>query len=94
MNRRELLRGVAATPIAWAWQRYAGTHTPASWSFSAFVKCPVAGTLAGDLVTGRYYHMVWSGDQFFIDGVLAPRDDKKWIDMDLEIRTDNVSSTV
>lgn len=83
MNRRELLLGVAATPIAWAWQQYASTHK--CWSFSGFVKRPVAGTLAGDLVTGYYYHLCWSGDQFFIDGELVPRDDSKWIDMDLEI---------
>jgi hypothetical protein len=80
MNRRELLRGVAATPIAWAWQQYASTHK--CWSFSGFFKRPGAG----DLVTGHYVHLCWSGDQFFVDGELAPRDDKKWIDMDLEIR--------
>jgi hypothetical protein len=83
MNRRELLGGVAATPIAWAWQQYARTHR--EWTFSGFFKRPADGTLAGDLVTGHYYHLVWSGEQFFIDGVLAPRDDKKWIDMDMEI---------
>lgn len=80
MNRRQLLMGVAATPIAWAWQQYAGTHTPASWSFSAFVKRPVAGTLSGDLVTGHWYHMVWQGDQFFLDGVLASPSDRKWLE--------------
>jgi hypothetical protein len=30
------------------------------WSFSAFV------------YTGRWHHMLWSGDQFFLNGELAP----------------------
>lgn len=63
MNRRELLLGVAATPIAWALQQYARTHT--GISFSGWL--PVAGN---DLTVGPYYHLVCDGDQWFINGKL------------------------
>ena len=57
MNRRELLMGVAATPIAWALKQYALTHTEISFS----------GWLPSDL---GWVHMCWNGDQWFVNGEL------------------------
>jgi hypothetical protein len=76
MNRRALLMGVAASAIAAGVPR---VPSKPIWSFSAFVKRPIEC----DLFTGHWYHMVWSGDQFFLDGELAPPcDEFKRIVMD------------